>query len=294
MMTTAGTIRPVQPSEREDVARLLSRWTNTSGDYTLRQTFPQVYRANGHANLFGLFDNRRLLSHAAVHQVRLIGPQGAIRTGLIGAVATDPEARGRGLASHLLSEVITWCRTQELDSAMLWSQRWGFYERLGFRPAGRQEEVLLRAQPGSVDPGIRPASVRDIVSILDLHDVKRTRVERNLHDMALLLSIPGMCTMVLERDAEIVAYACYGKGADFPGWWHEMGGTDRDVTTLLCGAMELLSQDRAMVLLPPYRAEFKDLLGTRVVRTCEGSAALRLELTAVGQRDFFIDGLDSI
>ena len=294
MMTITGTIRPVAPSELEEVARLLSRWTNTTGSYTLRQTFPQVYRANGNADLFGLFDNCRLLSHAAVHRVRLIGPQGDIRAGLIGAVATDPEARGQGLASHLLSEILTWCRAQKLDSAMLWAERWSFYERLGFQQAGRQEEMLLRAQPGSVDPGIRPASAGDIVTILDLHDIKKTRVERDLHDMALLLSVPGMRTMVLDRDSEIVAYACYGKGADFSGWWHEMGGTDRDVATLLCGAMELLSQDRAMVLLPPYRTELMNLLGTRVVSTREGSGALRLELTAAGQRDFFIDGLDSI
>ena len=177
---------------------------------------------------------------------------------------------------------------------MLWSDRWSIYERLGFRPAGRQEEALIRTLPGSIVPGIRAAGLRDIIPLLELHKAKPYRVERDLHDMALLLSVPGMWTMVLERDAEIVAYACYGKGVDFPNWWHEMGGTDRDVGTLLRGAMESMGHDQATILLPPYRTELKGFLGSCLVSSRECHGALRLDLTPAGRRDFFIDGLDSI
>ena len=294
MTAITGTIRPVAPSELPDTAKSLSEWMKTSSDYTLQQTFPQVYRTDGQANLFGLFDDNRLLSHVAVEKVRLISPQGAFRAGLIGAVATDPEVRGRGLASRLLAEVVSQCRTQGLDAAILWSEERSFYERLGFRPAGRQEEVLIRTQPGSPIPGIRDAGLSDIIPILELHSAKSYRVERDLHDMALLLSVPGMRTMVLEHDAEIVAYACYGKGVDFPNWWHEMGGTDHDVGTLLRGAMESTGHEQAMVLLPPYRTGLKGFLGTSLVSARECYCALRLELTPAGRRDFFVDGLDSI
>ena len=294
MTAITGTIRPVTPSELSDTTRSLSEWMKTSSDYTLQQTFPQVYRPDGEANLFGLFDDGRILSHAAVEKVHLIGPQGAFRAGLIGAVATDPEVRGRGLASRLLADVISWCRSQSLDAAILWSGQRSFYERLGFRPAGRQEEALIRTQPGSPAPGIRPAGLGDIVSILELHDAKPYRVERDLHNMALLLSVPGMWTMVLERNADIVAYACYGKGADFSNWWHEMGGTDHDVGTLLCGAMKSMGHEQAMVLLPPYRTRLKGFLGSSLISARECYCALRLDLTPAGRRNFFVDGLDSI
>ena len=98
----------------------------------------------------------------------------------------------------------------------------------------------------------------------------------------------------MERDGTVAAYACLGKGADFPNWWHEMGGSDADVAILLTGAMEMLCQNRAMVLVPPYRPALKSLLGDRVVSASTGVGALRLSFTADGEHDFFIDGLDSI
>ena len=56
----------------------------------------------------------------------------------------------------------------------------------------------------------------------------------------------------------------------------------------------MLCQSRAMVLVPQYRPALQSLLGDRIVSARTGGGALRLSFTANGERDFFIDGLDSI
>ena len=73
-----------------------------------------------------------------------------------------------------------------------------------------------------------------------------------------------------------------------------MGGTDQDVGTLLCGAMESMGHEQAMVLLPPYRTALKRFLGSSLISARECYCALRLDLTPEGRQNFFVDGLDSI
>lgn len=293
MNAITETIRPIAPCELPAAVESLTAWQVTDNEYTLEQTFPQVYRPDGTATRFGCFEAGGLVSHTAVQTVCLASPSGDTRAGLIGAVATAPAARGRGLASRLLSEVIAWSRRRGLDSLLLWSQPRSLYDRLGFLPAGLQEEVLIRTRTGAHPPAGRPAAARDIVAIHHLHEKKPYRVRRRLQDTALLLSVAGMSTNVLERNGEVVAYVCCGKGADFPNWWHEMGGTDRDVADLFHGSMAL-GPNCTTLLLPPYRAGLKRLLGGSILRARTTYCALRLVLTAAGEREFFIDGLDSI
>ncbi len=54
------------------------------------------------------------------------------RGAMIGMVWTRPAARGRGLASRLLEDVVRRLRERGLDFAVLWSGIPAFYERLGW------------------------------------------------------------------------------------------------------------------------------------------------------------------
>ena len=101
-----------------------------------------------------------------------------------------------------------------------------------------------------------------------------------------------MTTLVLERAGRVVAYACLGKGADFDGWWHELGGDDERVAALLLGATARMAD--TMVLVPPYRQELLRWLGSAVQLVNDGISALCLPLTDAGFAPVFVDGLDSI
>jgi N-acetylglutamate synthase-like GNAT family acetyltransferase len=208
---------------------------------------------------------------------------------LIGSVATSPTHRGRGHATRILEQVLCRGRSAGLDLALLWSDDWGFYQRLGFEPAGSQLEVRLRFGQIRPDPAVRRARVGDLPDILALHERKPLRVRRDLATMALALSADNMETMVLDEAGTLRAYACLGKGQDFAGWWHELGGEDTDVRRLLAGSMALSGRDTATLLLPPYRSEL--IAGAQLP---PAACALGLPWTVAGGDPFFVDGLDSI
>ena len=289
---TGVTCRAVSPDERPSVIRQVEDWNRTNGE--LARTHPQVFHGAAAADLIGAFREDELLSHAAIRPVHVRTEQGPISTWLIGSVVTAPRARQRGLASQLLEHIARLATASDQDSLMLWSGRWDFYQALGFQPTGRQREVRLRTKSGCLAPGIRPAGAGDLPAILELHQRKPMGVERNLGDLALLLSAKPMQTMLMERRGELLAYACYGKGLDFGDWWHEIGGADEHVATLVRGAMEILGQEEATLLAPGYRVGLVERFEGSVVEAKEGIAALCKPLTDAGRREFFVDGLDSI
>ena len=291
---TPGTVierRPLQLHELADANRRVADWMEFEGPCQLIATFPQVYRPEARTTRLGAFENTHLISHIATKKVALATPgrKRDLRALLIGSVATHPEHRGRGHATALLQHTVGRARSEGLDLALLWSERWDLYRRLGFAPAGRQREVRLHFGDARRDPAVRPARVGDVPDLLALHEQKPMRVRRGLADRALLLAADKMDTMVLAEGGHLQAYACLGKGRDLGGWWHEFGGEDKDVRRLMMGAMAHLGRDTATALVPPYRT---DLVPTTA--SSPTACALGLPLTPAGNGEFFVDGLDSI
>jgi hypothetical protein len=176
---------------------------------------------------------------------------------------------------------------------MLWSDIPAFFARFGFEPAGKQYALEILADDPPLPSGstVRRASPADLPTILALHQAKPIGVNRSLSDLALLLCARPMEIVVMERHGTVVSYACAGKGADFVGWWHELGGSDLDALQLVRAWARAGGPERRMVLLPSYRRQ-SDLTGTRLFEA--QPACLRLILTPAGESDCFVDGLDSI
>ncbi len=271
----------------------LSEWLLPGALHPVQHTWPQLYRGDGHGESVGLFEGSRLVAHAAMRRVELVGEQGALRAGLIGSVATDPERRGEGLATRLLRTLTERGRRGGLDLLLLWAERPELYARQGFQPGPRETSVALVAAPTPAD-GVRRAEIRDHQALHALHERKPWRVRRSLREMSLLLSTPGMDTVVLERAGAVVAYACCGKGADFMGWWHEGGGDDEELALLMPSALALLGQEAALVQLPPYRSRLRELLGTAVLDRQELDGPMLLAPSGPLRGRFYVDGLDSI
>ena len=77
------------------------------------------------------------LRQVAPHPRRVAGGEVAIaegRHGMIINVFTEPEWRGRGLATLLMQNILVWARTEQLDRLLLHASTLGrsLYERLGF------------------------------------------------------------------------------------------------------------------------------------------------------------------
>jgi predicted N-acetyltransferase YhbS len=270
----------------------LGEWLLPGHFYGVQHTWPQLYRSDGDGRFFGVFAGDRLVSHCAFRVVTVHGLHGPFRAALLGSVATDPERRGQGLASRALAAALGECDASVLH-VLLWAERPKLYARHGFA-AGAEETCLVLARLPRPDlTGVRLAEVRDHAALHALHEAKPWRVARTVHTMSGLLTTPGMQTVVRERDGSIVAYACCGKGADLQGHWHELGGPDDELATLLPAAMHVLGQVEAVLLLPPYRPDLPAQLGRSVVG--EGSLPGPMVRSVDGRVPAcWIDGLDSV
>lgn len=286
-------LRAVTRAELADWHEDLSLWLLPGAPYPVQHTWPQLYRRDGHGESVGLFDGAELASHAAMRRVELVAGDRTLHAGLIGSVATHPARRGEGLASRLLRALTERGRRAKLDVLLLWAERPELYARTGFVTGPREAAIAVAADP-SPETGVRRAELADQRALHALHEAKPRRVRRSLREMSLLLSTPGMDTLVLERDGAVVAYACCGKGSDFRGWWHETGGEDADLARLLPSAMTMLGQEAAPVLLPPYRQGLVRALEAAVVDRQDLDGPMLLPLSEDLPRDFYVDGLDSI
>lgn len=282
--------RGVQPFLAE-----LDEWLLPGALYGAQQTWPQLYRSDGDGRFLGLFDGERMLSHCAYRLASMRTTRGALPIALLGSVATAPTARGQGLASQLLATAVADCKAAGAAAILLWAERHELYARVGFVP-GAQEQcaTLAICEHDGEGTAARLATVLDHARLCELHAEKPCGVERTPRAMSGLLTTPGLWTCVLERDGEIVAYACSGKGADLQGWWHEYGGSDADVAALLPAAMRLCEQPQSIALLPPYRQQLVSLLAPFVLETTTIAGPMVKKLTDAPLPSFWIDGLDSV
>jgi GNAT superfamily N-acetyltransferase len=286
----------VQEIDRRALQRWLPQldaWLLPQQFYGVQHTWPQLYRSDGGGRFFVLADGDELISHCAVRTVAVRGAGGIVAVNLLGSVVTSPEHRGRGLASQVLAAALG-ATAAAAPHTLLWAEREALYARAGFVGGTLESCLMLARRPRRGDACVRAATIADHGALFTLHQQKPWRVERTTVAMSGLLTTPGLSTFVLERDGLAVAYACTGKGADLQGYWHELGGSDEDVAELLAAAMHLADQRDAVLLLPPYRARLRQLLGATVVGDGEVAGPMVRSVGGAALPPCWIDGLDSV
>lgn len=155
-----------------------------------------------------------------------ITPSRNYRAAMIGLVWTHPEARGRGHASALLAEAAQSMRRDDVDFAVLWTTRAGFYARAGWIPA---DCGVLGHWRGGKSATMAPSEARAWwPAIHSLREAKGgERVRRTLANYAMLPP------PAIEHDAVLDggAYALIGRlGAT--GYIYEIGGRSEGLPAL--------------------------------------------------------------
>jgi predicted N-acetyltransferase YhbS len=156
-----------------------------------------------------------------------------LRMGGIGAVATHPRFRGRGLATALLEDAIGYLRSAGYHLSMLFSGIQPFYSRLGWAPFPEHAFRLPVATAGRspcpsgytvrrFDPARDLAAVEHVY---DAYNEGRTGPYRRHHRYWLdghsrVLGV--LPARVAERDGEVVAYASF-RAAGETFWLYEAG-----------------------------------------------------------------------
>jgi len=97
--------------------------------------FPVLFAPENAENLYIFRDGDRIVSHVGVLRQKIVTMGIEIPVACIGSVCTDPDYRGRGLASQLMELAIR--RSVELGDVLMYiSGGRGLYRRLGATPIG--------------------------------------------------------------------------------------------------------------------------------------------------------------
>lgn len=211
---------------------------------------------------------------------KLNSPQ-LLRLAGIGLVVTDPQTRGRGYASLLISACEAHARAEGAAAAALWSDLAAFYERLGYLTAGTERSWVLESESlrlararlsselaptplYSVTREMGPISSSTRFEMMRLYDSLGVGPRREVPTYAAYDEMPRLERWVA-RDAQghVQGYALVGKGRDLPNALHEWAGDKKTWPWLLRG---ILSVDRPhlRVQLPgdhPQLAEIEHWIG---------------------------------
>ncbi|MFN0244676.1 MAG: GNAT family N-acetyltransferase [Planctomycetota bacterium] len=202
---------------------------------------PLVFDARAPGRVIEIKPDGVVRSACTLLERELVMPHARIRAGFIGSVVTDPDHRGRGLATQVLEAAETELRSRGSLLALLWPNEPSFYERRGWRAIGAERDFVLspthrEALPEAAQVRLRVSDDDD--AIHELYALHPERVERTREETRALLGCPDMEVLVCERWGKTVAYSCLGRGADFHDVVHEWAGDARAVLALLRGHLE--------------------------------------------------------
>ncbi len=143
----------------------------------------------------------------------------------------------------------------ESDFAILWTNLFDFYRRMGFELTGREIAVDLNQDL----PQLKALSYIDSnqispESILRLYQQHSVHSFRTVEEIKSCLKIPEsrICT-AWDSSGKMVAYAVEGKGADLGGYVHEWGGSVSALMSVLQHMRKL--QNRNLTLIAPEHSK---------------------------------------
>lgn len=199
--------------------------------------FPVWKHAPDPSCRLGVRAGEALASCAAARIATLrVGAEGqVVPIALIGAVASDPAWRGKGLASRCVQVAVDWAMAHGAEAALLWSSELEMYERLGFRLAGSQHLLSIGDLPQPLmssdqNPVPRTGWVPGLFRRLQarkegllLGPADRTWIQDHRNVEWLWRGSPELPE----------AFVAIGKGIDLSGIIHEWGGDPDAVRSLL-------------------------------------------------------------
>ena len=251
--------RPLRADELGDFVQFLSTQLRPQMDWRIDQEYPHAIHEQNLQNVRVIRGPADFLSAAVMKPLVIKSPAGLFKAAAIGSVVTHPSARNQGLSGQVLKAALEAGREEGCDFAILWTNLYDFYRRLGFELAGT-EVALKLPHHLSYDPP--PGPLRfvegpqiDPEALLRLYSRHTTGSIRTVEDVRKFLRIPNARVLTAwDAQNRLQAYAVEGKGADLGGYIHEWGGGVSKILPLLS---QLSSQNpgRDFTLIAPVHAQ---------------------------------------
>lgn len=215
-------IRACRPGESDAVIALANRVFRPEGG-DMGAQYPLMFAPENREGLRIAVEGGtpRALVGVCIRDAVLLGAR--LRVASIGAVCTEPQQRGRGLASAVMADARDYARRCGA-SLMLISGGRGLYHRLGYVTVGRFDRYELGPQQlhGLVTPiELSLYRGRDLPALAALHENEPVRFRRSAADWRALLETG----MLMNRPSELLVVRQHGQPVAYLGVLRSGGGT---------------------------------------------------------------------
>lgn len=182
---------------------------------------------------WGVLDAGKLVSSAGLRMAELKASGSAtIRIGIIGAVGTLTDYRGRGLATRVIQKQVAMASKKGANAVLLWSGEHSFYRRLGFELCGQQVQFPLADMdletrlPASKDATVHTGWTPELFTAMQ---TRAGGLVLESSDLEWLAAHRNVQWFYSKGTNGIQAYAALGRGIDLTHFIHEWGGSPEDL-----------------------------------------------------------------
>lgn len=229
---------PRSPREAElpQVFDFLTKNLRSEAPWSIAAEYPTALTSNNIHNMRIIADEDRVVSHAVMKPLIIKSPHVIYKVGAIGSVVTDDLHRGQGLSTQIINDCLKSASEQSCDIAILWTDLFDFYRRMGFELAGSEISFVIEdnfpiaasSLRFSTDSKISPDAIYRLYSTHSVNSV------RTIEETRKFLAIPETKVYTAwEANGQLAAYAIEGKGVDLGGYIHEWGGSVSKLMALL-------------------------------------------------------------
>jgi N-acetylglutamate synthase-like GNAT family acetyltransferase len=249
---------PRTPAERElsHVIDFLNSRLRKDAGWSISAEYPTALVSANMHNIRIVMDQSQVVSHAVLKPLIVKSPHVIFKVGAIGSVVTDPAYRNQGLSTQIIQNCITEAQKQNCDIAVLWTDMYDFYRKLGFELAGSEISLHLsqNIQVPSMNLKFTDNSKVSPDAILRIYNSHTCGTVRTLDDIKKFLAIPKTKVYTAwDTHGKLAAYAIEGKGADLGGYLHEWGGSVQSMLALI--AWIQTQRTSALTLIAPKNAQ---------------------------------------
>lgn len=265
---------PRNPTEVEfpKIVSFLDKSLREGLNWSISSEYPTAITPANLSNMHIITENEALVSHAVCKPLVIKSPTLIYKVAAIGSVVTAEEFRGQGHSTKVLESCLASAQKQNCDIAILWTDKYDFYRRLGFELAGTEISVVFENEFEAPLKNITFLTSTKVApeAILRLYNQHTVGSVRMGEDLRKFLNIPNTVLHTAWGDNNtLLAYAVEGKGADLQGYVHEWGGSVEAILSLLSHVRKTKGKPFTMII-PRHSINLLGRLRKMPVVTSEG------------------------
>lgn len=229
---------PRAPDQQEltRIIDFLDQTLRPESGWSIASEYPTALGMNNLHNMRIISEQENVVSHAVMKPLIVKTPSVIFKVGTIGSVVTLDSHRNQGHSSKVLSDCLQIAQDQLCDVALLWTNLYDFYRKLGFELAGQEISFVFDKDLPVPTEGLRFSNEKNVSpeAIWRLYSQHTVCSVRSPEEIRKFLAIPNtQLYTAWNSQNQLMAFAVEGKGADLTGYLHEWGGQVSSLVSLI-------------------------------------------------------------